>query len=358
MMQGVSIAVVWILSTELTMTTRLVLASVVALCVVLLSGPAMIRRLRSLCPERIASDSATLNTLHAAKQGTPAMGGLLIFAGIIAGTLVTAELSQPLLWIHAFVAGGLCLLGLRDDWIKAHTGSKGVTPRQKLLGQCLIGSVAGCLLFAGLRTAEPLHWLIQWTGTDWSLGGLVFIVWSAVVVTVGSNAVNLTDGLDGLASGTVCISLLPMLIWCVLLTHADQTAGGTGGAASGTMATAIVAASLLGATMGFLWFNCHPAQVFLGDTGALPIGGLLSSISLATGGECLLLIAGGVFLVEVLSVVVQVASFRLRGKRVLRCSPLHNHFVFRGDAESRIVCRFWLSGGMFAILAVWWIGVM
>jgi phospho-N-acetylmuramoyl-pentapeptide-transferase len=338
--------------------TRIVLAIVVACLIVLLTAPTVIRLLKRICPERIASDSETLNTLHAGKQGTPTLGGLLVLGAALTAVLGFAELASVAVLLPCLVGGCLMLLGLRDDWVKSNTQSHGVTPRQKLVVQACTGAFAGAVLFAVMPQHASPHWLIRLIGSEWLPGGILFVVWSIAVVTFASNAVNLTDGLDGLATGTTAIALIPMILAAVVAARIGNANGSLSGFAGDFGESAVVLAALLGAVAGFLWFNCHPAKVFLGDTGALPIGGILATHALATGTEVLLLVAGGVFLVETLSVVLQVASFRIRGKRILRCSPLHNHFVFRGDAESSIVVRFWLVGSLLALVTIWYVSAI
>jgi len=313
-------------------------------------GPFVIRRLRKVCPERIASDSQALNELHSEKQGTPSMGGLLVIGCWLLSLGICARFAGTVVPCCLIVAFGLMALGLRDDWVKSHSREKGVTPRQKLVVQALLGSLVGAMLFQLHRNSGPGHWLVEVVGNAWFPGGIVFVIWSAFFVTLLSNAVNLTDGLDGLASGTSIMTLVPLTLSCIVTSADLNTADGMLAEATGAEA-AVAAMALLGAVIGFLWFNGHPASVFLGDTGALPLGGILAVIALSAGRERILIIAGGVFIIEAASVVLQVAVFKLKARRILRCSPLHNHFVFRGDPETKIVLRFWLVSGILAMCA-------
>lgn len=311
-----------------------VLVGVVAsLTATLIPGPIVIRWLRSRFRERIVSDSRRLDELHAAKTGTPTMGGVLIAAGLVVGLCVCPVVGlgwelrcQALVCLLTFTILGAC-----DDYVKAVTGRKGLTIRQKLAWQLVLGGVMGLWLeWSGDRCAG----LEQWGWDCWAGA-----VWTMLWVVAASNAVNLTDGLDGLAAGGVVLSGAALAAgiffasanaeWCVIPALAAAAAG------------------------GFLWYNRHPARVFMGDAGALPLGAVLGFSAAGAGVEWGALGCGFVFFVEMMSVVLQVLWYRRTQRRLLLCSPLHNHFVFAGVAEQRIVGWFWLCGLVFGVLSVW-----
>ena len=317
-------------------------AGMLSLMLSLACGPWLIRWLGARFKERIASDSGLLNELHAAKQNTPTMGGLLIAGTSVVSILCFSDVSLPLVWLFCITILAFTLLGASDDWIKLRTTRKGLTARQKLSVQCLIA----CAAAVGIYLLKSEHGSAGQFGIPWIAGTVqvngFWIPWAVFVIVGSSNAVNLTDGLDGLASG--CSTIASIAVAVVIC-------GGTSTAindASRSVAT-ISCAALAGSTLGFLWWNRHPAKVFMGDAGSLAIGGLLAIAALATGNELILAIIGAVFVVETMSVVLQVGWYRRTRRRVLLCSPLHNHFVFRGVPEQRIVAAFWLAA-MFAAL--------
>ena len=320
-------------------------AGLLSLLLSLVCGPHLIRWLKSRFTERIVSDSATLNELHAAKKNTPTMGGLLISGTTILGILCFNDTSAPLTWLFCGTVLSLTLLGASDDWIKLRTHRKGMTARQKLSGQTIIAIASATGIYM-LHRESGSSGIVHIPGIDAQLQlGICWIPWAVFVIVGASNAVNLTDGLDGLASGSSAIlSIALVLIICGgTLAGVDEESVAVAGVSCGALA---------GSTLGFLWWNRHRARIFMGDTGSLPIGGLLAITSLATGTELLLAIAGLVFVVETLSVILQVAWYRRTRSRILLCSPLHNHFVFQGVAETKIVLWFWMAAMVAAVLGV------
>jgi phospho-N-acetylmuramoyl-pentapeptide-transferase len=290
-------------------------AGSIALVLVLLCGPATICLLASLCRETIRRDSARLQALMASKAATPTMGGLLILAGFLAGTLF-ANVTDPRVHGAIALSLGLAALGVWDDFSKGNRDRRGLSPRTKLIAQTIIAT-AVVLCFADDGLIAPL----------------------TVLVIVGlSNAVNLTDGLDGLAGGCT-LMVLATLGLIAFLAEADSN-------------VIILIASLAGAVLGFLWFNRHPARLFMGDTGSLPLGGLLGWFIIGMESKLALLVACGVLLIEAASVVLQVGWFKWTGRRVFLCAPLHHHFQFLGWQEPRIVRSFWLAGFTCALMAV------
>ena len=284
------------------------------------------------------SASGTLDALHANKTGTPTMGGLFTVAAALLGGAVWGDLSNGFVRAGLLVAAGLALLGAADDWVKLRTARRGLRAGEKLAAQFGIAAVGGVLLQFALNEAGASTAIALPVG-GWSIPtGLLFVPWVALVTTAGSNAVNLTDGLDGLAAGCAVVAGAAVTGLCYLAGHAvwaehlavPHVRGG------GEMAVLLSAAT--GGMLGFLWFNTHPAEVFMGDTGALSFGGLLAFGATAVRQEILLVLVAGVFVAEALSVIGQVGCYRLWGFRPIACSPLHNHFVFRGHAEGRIVC--------------------
>ena len=334
------------------LTARTAAASITAFLMTLVLGPMAIRWLKKRFRERIVSDSATLNELHADKKDTPTMGGLFVMGAILVSSLLWCDLNSPLVWTGLFIVLLFTSIGAWDDWVKQRTDRNGLAARQKLGLQLMVSVAAAVMLFQILKT-QPF-------GTDlvWPLGnaalplGAFFVVWATLVMVGASNSVNLTDGLDGLAAGCTISCGTAFAILTYLSGHSVISDYLSIPYVPGCGELTIMLGALVGAALGFLWFNCHPAEVFLGDAGSLPIGGLLAVAALASRQELLLVVIGGVFVVETLSVMLQVAWYRRTGRRLIRCSPLHNHFVFRGDNETKIVTRFWIAAILLAIVGL------
>ena len=334
------------------LTARSALASVTAFLLALLLGPIAIGWLRKRFRERVASDSEQLNELHASKNDTPTMGGLFIVAAIVLSVLLWGDLGNRFVQMALAVAVGFAGLGGIDDWIKLSTSRNGLSARTKF-GVQLVMALGVAWALHGVLAEHPrgleLIWPIGNIGV-WLGGG--FVAWAILVLVGSSNAVNLTDGLDGLASGCMVVASAAFAALSYLAGHRVLAEYLSIPFVSGAGEMTIVMGALVGAMLGFLWFNCHPAQVFMGDTGSLPIGALLGLVALVTRQELLLVVVGGVFVIETISVILQVASFRLLGRRVIACSPLHNHLLFRGESESKIVVRFWIGSVVLAVVAV------
>ncbi|MBL8811672.1 MAG: phospho-N-acetylmuramoyl-pentapeptide-transferase [Planctomycetaceae bacterium] len=316
----------------------LIIGSAIALVWGLISGPGMIRGLKRSLRERIVSDSARLNQLHAGKQGTPTMGGVIIFVAFVAGLLPLFRTSLSIASLLMLTAVSFCLLGAADDWIKARRQRQGLTARQKLLGQIILSTIVAVLIWQQRQSLPDCNYflenLVAGSARMW-----IFVPWAVLVLVAVSNSVNLTDGLDGLATGCsiVTAGVLAVLAWRIPETR-FVSAG---------------AAILASALMAFLFYNRHPAKVFMGDAGSLQIGAVLGVLALASGNELALLTGGLVFVVETLSVILQVGWYRRTKRKILLCSPLHNHFVFQGISERRIVAAFWLvaaASGLATIL--------
>jgi phospho-N-acetylmuramoyl-pentapeptide-transferase len=336
------------------------LAAATALVASLILGRFFIRfQLRRRILERAdKTDSARLAELHRSKTRTPTMGGVFFLGGMLLAWALWCDLRSPFVWGLAAAAAGLGALGFADDLIKLHCpGRKGLSARTKLRVQIALGLGLGLLHFllpAGGGSAMPPGLRLPLLGLTLPLG-LGFIAWCALAVTASSNAVNLTDGIDGLAMGCAALAAVPLAALAAL----SGIAGGGAAAGEGLVAAipgaeevAVALAALVGSGLGFLWYNCHPARVFMGDTGALPLGGVLGLSAVLIRQEILFAIAGGVFLVEALSVMLQVGSFKLRGKRIFLIAPLHHHFQFRGWRETRVTAAFWCAAAILAALSL------
>ncbi|MFC2337832.1 MAG: phospho-N-acetylmuramoyl-pentapeptide-transferase [Negativicutes bacterium] len=308
------------------------LAAAVAAAVVLLLGPVVIPELNKLhCGQNIRGEGPKS---HQKKSGTPTMGGLIILAGITLGTLAGAG-TTPAALLALFVVLGHGAIGFLDDYIKVvKKRNLGLRAREKLAGQLIM---AAAVTFIGNRWIglSTELWLPFTTATvDLSVFYYILVFFVLVGTT---NAVNLTDGLDGLATGTVAVAAVTYAIVCVSL---------------GKAALAAFCAATAAAAVAFLRFNAHPARVFMGDTGSLALGGALAAAAILTKTELLLIVIGGVFVVEALSVIIQVISFQTTGRRVFRMSPLHHHFELGGWAETKVVRVFWLAGAVSSGLAL------
>jgi len=333
-------------------TPRAGLAAGMSFVVAVLLGPRWIGWLRSRFREPIKSDSAEVERLHRDKQATPTMGGLFIVAAIVASLLLFGDLGNGYFAPAMVVAGGMTLVGVIDDLIKLRSTSNGLSARWKFAGQLVVAMVASVLLYqqqAAVTDGLSLH--VPSFGNVSSLGPW-FILLSIVVIVGASNAVNITDGLDGLAGGGLVAATVAMTALVYAAGHAEWAAylGVPRIPHAGEMT--VLAGGMIGGVLGFLWFNCHPAQVFMGDTGSLPLGGLLGVLAVVARQELLLVVVAGVFVVEAMSVIVQVGYYKWRRRRLLRCAPLHHHFQFLGWPENKIVVRFWIAAARCALVGV------
>ena len=337
-------------------------AALTAFALSLIYGERVIRKLISLKvgqPIRTADVVHKLFELHGKKAGTPTMGGVLIVASLLASVLIWARWDNQMVWTCLFATFGLGALGFMDDYQKvAKKNSKGVNARFKLVWQGAVGLIVG-LVFAygmGHHTAEvsnmrELHvpFLKGPLITDMGLFAVVFYIF---IMQGTSNAVNVTDGLDGLAAGcsvTTALSFAGFAYVCGSGKYADYLHVPFHPLAA---ELAIVAMALAGACIGFLWWNAHPARMFMGDTGSLALGGCIASLAIGCRQEIALVIVGGVFVMEALSVIIQVVSFKKRGKRVFRMAPIHHHFELGGWVENQVITRFWILSLIFALLGL------
>ena len=323
------------------LTMRTILGVLTALLISLLLGPLMIRRLSFHQIGQTVRDDGP--ETHFSKAGTPTMGGALILVAIAISTLLWADLSNRYVWIVLIVTLVFGLIGLVDDYKKLVLNDpKGLAARWKYLWQSVAGLGAAFVFYytaaSPMETALLIPYLKD-VSLDW---GPVFILFTYLVIVGSSNAVNLTDGLDGLAILPTVMVGGALGVIAYVTGHADFAAYLKIPFLPGVGELIVFCAALVGAGLGFLWFNTYPAQVFMGDVGALALGAALGVVAVAVRQEIVLFIMGGVFVMETVSVMLQVASFKLTGKRLFRMAPLHHHFELKGWPEPRVIVRFWI----------------
>jgi phospho-N-acetylmuramoyl-pentapeptide-transferase len=328
-------------------------AVMTALLIAFVFGPAMIRWLRQRQGkgQPIRSDGPPRHIVE--KQGTPTMGGLLILISTVGATLLWADLSQIYVWVVLFVTLSFGLLGFTDDYLKVVKHSPaGISAPAKLLMQFAVAMLASYAAMA--LEGHPLSGAvaIPFLKTALLPLGWGFILFGALVIVGASNAVNLTDGLDGLAIVPVIIAALAFALIAYLVGNVKFADYLQLHYVAGTGELAVFLAALIGGGLGFLWYNAPPAMVFMGDTGSLSLGGALGGVAVATKHEIVLAIVGGLFVIEAVSVIVQVASFKMTGKRIFRMAPIHHHFEQLGWREPTIVIRFWIVSVILALLGL------
>lgn len=328
-------------------------AIVTALAFVFLFGPSLIKslRVRQGKGQPIRDDGPMRHVIE--KQGTPTMGGLMILSGITISTLLWANLTNVYVWIVLMVTVGFGLIGLYDDYLKvSRTSTHGFPGRVKLLLECIIAGIA-CFFLVQVGQ-EPFSTSLAFPFfKDFLLDlGWFFIIFGAFVIVGTGNSVNLTDGLDGLAIVPVMIATASFGMIVYLSGNAVFSEYLQIHFISGLGELSIFCGALLGAGLGFLWFNAPPAMIFMGDTGSLSLGGALGAIAVAAKHEIVLAIIGGLFVLETVSVIVQVISFKLTGRRVFKMAPLHHHFEQKGWAEPTVVVRFWIISVVLALVGL------
>src|SRR6202451_2175406 len=349
------------------LTFRTAFASLTALFTALIVGPLVINRLREFQLGQYIREEGP--RAHQKKAGTPTMGGLLIAIAVVVPTLLWADLSNRFVWIAVFATCAFAAIGFPDDYTKvANRRNLGLTGRAKLGLQVATSIVIAVMLIAmqtyGMYSTKLIVPFIKQFHPDlvvqslerfphlWPLAFLPFIGFVALVIVGSSNAVNLTDGLDGLAIGCTVIAAGALTVltyvssnyrWATYLDIAVTPRGAE---------VTVFCGALVGASLGFLWYNAHPAEVFMGDVGSLALGGTLGTIAVIIKQEILLFFVGGIFVVEAMSVILQVGSFKLRGKRIFRMAPLHHHFELMGWSESKVIVRFWILALVFALFAL------
>lgn len=333
-------------------TFRTACATLTALVISLALGPWLIERLRKFqIGEHIRHDGPDT---HRAKAGTPTMGGLLILAAVMVPTLLWADLRSVFVWIALGSTLAYGTIGFADDYLKlARKGASGLSAHSKMLAQVGVALVVAFVLLdlssRGAYSTELLFPFFKELRPDLSWGFVPF----AVLVLVGSsNAVNLTDGLDGLAIGTVLIAAATFTVLTYVTGHSVFSTYLDLIHIPRIWELTIFGGAIVGASLGFLWFNSYPAAVFMGDVGSLSLGGAIGTVALLIKQELLLILVGGVFVVEALSVIIQVASFKLTGKRIFRMAPLHHHFELSGWKEPTVIVRFWIMAIIFALASL------
>jgi phospho-N-acetylmuramoyl-pentapeptide-transferase len=331
-------------------TFRTIYASLTAFFICFLLGPWIIRRLSGMQVGQYIRDDGPES--HLSKAGTPTMGGLLIVFSIVGSTLLWSDLTNYFVWIMLFVVVGYGLVGFIDDYLMlVKKRSKGLTVRRKFALQFGLALIIGCLVYASpdFSTQVTIPFFKK-LSPDLGWG---YIVFAAFVIVAASNAVNLTDGLDGLAIGPVIIAATTYMIFAYVAGHVKIADYLQIHYVSGSGEVAIFCGTLAGAGMGFLWFNSYPAQIFMGDVGSLSLGASLGTIAVITKQEILLVLVGGLFVIEALSVIFQVGFFKMTsGRRIFRMAPLHHHFELKGWPEPKVIVRFWIIAIALALLAM------
>jgi phospho-N-acetylmuramoyl-pentapeptide-transferase len=330
-------------------TFRTAMALLTALLICLVLGPWMIQKLR----ERQIGETIRVDgpERHRAKAGTPTMGGVMILTSLFTSVLLWGNLQNRYVWVVMAVTALLGAIGLSDDWLKLRN-RRGLKIREKFTLQAAVGLGLGAYLVRypadGVTTQLVVPFAKEWVPDL----GPYYVFFAALLLVSASNAVNLTDGLDGLAMGPVIVAAIALGIFSYVAGHARLSEYLFILKVKGAGELAVFCGALMGASIGFLWFNCHPAEVFMGDVGSLALGGAIGTLAVLSKAELLLPFIGGLFVIEAVSVIVQVASFRLTGRRVFRMAPLHHHFELAGWPESKIVIRFWILALLMALLAV------
>jgi phospho-N-acetylmuramoyl-pentapeptide-transferase len=333
-------------------TLRVVLAALTALAISFVIGPAMIRRLTAYKIGQAVRDDGPQS--HLVKIGTPTMGGALILVSVAITTLLWADLENRYVWICLFTTLGFGTIGWVDDWRKVvHRDPKGLTARSKFFWQSVIAVAAVAFLAWSAKLPQQTVLIVPFFKTvAIPLGVAGFLILGYFVVVGTSNAVNLTDGLDGLAIMPTVMIAGALAVFAYVTGNAVFSKYLGFPFISGAGELAVFCAAIAGAGLAFLWFNAYPAEVFMGDVGALALGAALGMVAIVVRQEIVLFIMGGVFVVETLSVVIQVASFKLTGKRVFRMAPLHHHYELKGWKENQVVVRFWIITMMLVLFGL------
>jgi phospho-N-acetylmuramoyl-pentapeptide-transferase len=328
---------------------RIIYAAVTAFLIAFVLAPALIRKLQEIrMGQRVREDGPSS---HLQKTGTPTMGGILILFAVLLSTFLWTDITNRYVWLVALATLGFGGVGFADDYIKFVRGrSKGLSASQKFMAQGLVAFGIGVFFYflPGYSTELSVPFFKNFTPDL----GLLYIPFAILVIVGASNAVNLTDGLDGLAIGPIMIASLAYTIVAYVVGNRVISDYLLIPYIEGAGELAVFTASIFGASLGFLWFNTYPASVFMGDVGSLPLGAALGTVAVVSKHELLLLLVGGVFVIEAISVIFQVASFKSRGKRIFLMAPIHHHFEMKGWEEPKVVVRLWIVAILLALLSL------
>lgn len=330
-------------------TFRAAMAALLALLISFLLGPWLIRALiEKQVGQQIRDDGPAS---HSVKAGTPTMGGVLIILALAISTLMLADIGNSYVLLALFGTVGFGVVGFLDDYLKlTKKNSKGLPPRMKLLGQFLVAFIVALVLYYNPRFSE--HVALPFVKAGRFDLGIFYIPFAVCVIVGASNAVNLTDGLDGLAIGPVMVAAGTYAIIAYITGRLDFSAYLQIPHVAGVGELTVFCSAIVAAGLGFLWYNAYPAQMFMGDVGSLALGAALGIVAVMTKNEVLLVIVGGVFVMEALSVIFQVASYKLRRKRVFLMAPIHHHYELKGWAEPQIIVRFWIISIICAVIGL------
>ena len=349
------------------LTFRTAFASLTALFTALIIGPLVINRLRDFQIGQFIREEGP--KAHQKKAGTPTMGGLLIAISVLIPTLLWADLTNRFVWLAVFATACFAAIGFTDDYIKVvHRRNLGLTGKAKLGLQIATSVLIAVALIAmqtrGMYSTKLLVPFVKQFRPDlvierllyrpelWPLAFLPFIVFVVLVIVGSSNAVNLTDGLDGLAIGCTVIAAGALAVLTYVSGHAEFASYLELQRMPQVGELTIFCGAMVGAAIGFLWYNAHPAEVFMGDVGSLSLGGAIGTVAVMIKQELLLPFIGGIFVIEAISVILQVTSYKFRKKRIFKMAPLHHHFELLGWSESKIIVRFWIASLVFALFAL------
>jgi len=330
-------------------TFRSIYAAITALLISFILGPWIIKKLGAV--GAINSVREDVPPRHSSKEGVPTMGGILILAALLIPTLLWADLTNAFVWLSLVATLLFGIIGVTDDMLKLRRGrGRGLKARYKFMLQVLAAVIVGAILVAVFEFDTKIHFPF-FKGITPDLGWF-YVPFVVFVILATSNSVNLTDGLDGLAIGPVLVSAGTFMLFCYLAGHVRFADYLQIAYVPGSGELTVFCGAMVGASLGFLWFNTYPAQVFMGDIGSLALGAALGTVAVVAKQELLLVIVGGIFVLEAVSVIVQVASFKIRRKRVFNMAPIHHHFELKGWAEPKVIVRFWIIALILGLVAI------
>ncbi len=331
-------------------TFRTIYATITALVICFVLGPWLIGKLQSLQINQPIRDDGPDS--HLSKEGTPTMGGILIIFSVVISTLLWARLDIDYIWLILMVVVGFGLIGFRDDYKKlVSRSSNGTSGKRRLIGEVIIALVVSVLLY--LKPDFSSNVTIPFFKTFLPDLGWGYIIFSTFIIVGAANAVNLTDGLDGLAIGPATICFVTYLLFAYITGNIKIAGYLQIPYVAGTGELTVFCGAMVGAGIGFLWYNTYPAQIFMGDVGSLSLGGALGTIAIMTKQEIILAIVGGMFVIETISVIFQVGWFKIsNGKRIFKMAPIHHHFEIKGWAEPKVIVRFWIISIILALVAI------